>query len=278
MKNIFYAIALLVALSGCTQVDTGNVGVERTLGNVKQETLPPGVYMTIFKTVDEFTAKEVPLQISDLKPKSRDNLTMTDVDVDVYFKINPSKMAMLYTKYQGDVSNVMKPGNDGKLEKTGDEIVGMGRVLREARESVFRAVAQFDATTMHLKRDEIANAIRTILQKELNGTDPQAFEVTNVNVRSLVTDPALEKSIRERAQVDQQIEAKIKQGELAKAEANRLLIEAQGQAAANNAINASITDKLIRMREIAAQESIASKAGNTTIMVPYGTNPLVQIK
>lgn len=269
---------LFTFLAGCTQIDTGNVGVERTLGNVKQETLPPGVYMTMFKTVEEFTAKEVPLSLSDLKPKSRDNLTMTDVDIDVYFKVNPTKMAALYIKYQGDVSEVLKPGSDGTMKKTGDEIVGMGRVLREARESVYRAIAQFDATTMHLKRDEIANAVRTILQKELDVTDAEAFFITNVNVRSLVTDPALEQSIRERAKVDQQIEAKIKQNELAKAEAKRLLIEAEGQAAANNAINASITTNLIRMREIAAQEAIAAKAGNTTIMVPYGTQPLVSLK
>ena len=63
MKTI---IAILFAfLAGCTQIDTGNVGVERTLGNVKQETLPPGVYMTVFKTVEEFTAKEVPLSLAD---------------------------------------------------------------------------------------------------------------------------------------------------------------------------------------------------------------------
>lgn len=278
MKKILAIIALALFASACTQIDTGNVGVERTLGNVKPETLPPGVYATVFKTVDEFTAKEVPLSLSDLKPKSKDNLTMTDVDIDVYFKVKPSKMAALYIKYQGDVSKVYKPGSDGTMKDTGDEIVGMGRVLREARESVFRSIAQFDATTMHLKRDDIAGAVRTILQKELDATDPDTFEVTNVNVRSLVTDPALEQSIRERAKVDQQIEAKIKQNELAKAEAKRLLIEAEGQAAANNAINASITDRLVRMREIAAQEAIAAKAGNVTIMVPYGTQPLVNIK
>ncbi len=278
MKKLLVLIAALF-LSACTQIDTGNVGVERTLGNVKAETLPPGVYFTLFKNVDEFTAKEVPLSMSDLKPKSRDNLTMADVDIDVYFKVEPAKMAQIYIKYQGDVSKVLKVAGDGTQKDTGDEIVGMGRVLREAREAVYRAIARFDATTMHLKRDEIADAVRTILQHELNVTDPGVFLITNVNVRSLVTDPALEKSIRERAQVDQQIEAKIKQGELAKAEAKRILIEAEGQAAANNAINASITDKLIRMREIAAQEAIATKAGNTTILMPTsGAIPLINVK
>ncbi len=178
--NKTIAILSAVFLVGCSQIDTGNVGVERTLGNVKQESLPPGVYFTLFKTVDEFTAKEVPLSITDLKPKSRDNLTMADVDIDVYFKVEPAKMAALYTKYQGDVSKVMKPSSDGSMKDTGDEIVGMGRVLREARESVFRSIATFDATTMHLKRDEIANSIRLIMQKELEATDPGADGLSGV--------------------------------------------------------------------------------------------------
>ena len=79
---------LLIAaawLSACSQIDTGNVGVERTLGKVSPEALPPGIYFTLFKTVDEFTAKEVSFSLENLTPKSRDNLTMKDVDIDIYY-------------------------------------------------------------------------------------------------------------------------------------------------------------------------------------------------
>lgn len=270
-------LVLMAFLGGCTQIDTGNVGVERTLGNVKQQTLGPGVYFTVFKKVDEFTAKEIPLQIQNLKPKSRDNLTMTDVDLDVYFKVSPGKMAVLFTKYQGDVSRVMKPQEDGSLRETGDEVVGMGRVLREAREAVYRAVATFDATTMHLKRDEIADAVRRILQRELDKTDPDCFEVTNINVRSLVTDPALESAIRDRARVDQEIEAKRKQSELAKVEAERRQIEAEGEARANRIIADSLTSTLMRAREIEAMAKFAG-TGTHTVILPLGAQPLIQVK
>ena len=36
-------LCLSVALGACSQIDTGNVGVERTLGKVGQEALPPGL-------------------------------------------------------------------------------------------------------------------------------------------------------------------------------------------------------------------------------------------
>jgi prohibitin 1 len=41
-------LTLTALLVGCTQIDTGNVGVERTLGKVSAEALPPGIYLTVF--------------------------------------------------------------------------------------------------------------------------------------------------------------------------------------------------------------------------------------
>ena len=63
-------LCLSVALGACSQIDTGNVGVERTLGKVGQEALPPGLYFTLFKTVDEFTAKEVSFSLENLTPQN----------------------------------------------------------------------------------------------------------------------------------------------------------------------------------------------------------------
>ena len=268
MSRIF-VIAIALLLCACSQIDTGNVGVERTLGKVQSEELPPGLYFTMFKTVDEFTTKEVTVQLADMKPKSQDNLTMSDVDLDVIFKVSPAAMADLFIKYQGDVTRVTK---------SKDDIVGFNRVLREAREAVYRAIATFPATTMHLKRDEIAEKVRATLQGELDKTDPKAFTITNVNVRSLVTDTALEQSIRARAQVDQQIEAKRKEIELAKAEADRQIAQAEGEAKSNKILAESVTPTLIRLKEIEAMQAFA-KDGNSTIVLPAGgATPLIQLK
>jgi len=253
----FFAI-IIALLAGCTQIDTGNVGVERTMGRVETVELPPGVYNTVFKSVDEITTKEVAIEMKDMRPKSSDNLTIQDLDIDIYYKVAPDKAADLYVKYQGDLIEI----------KGGDLAVGYNRVVREAREAIYRAVSLFPATTMHTKRQEIAEEVRKNLQVELDAFDKGSFTVTNINVRNLVTDQALEDAIRARVQVDQQIEAKLKQNELAKAEAARLLIEAQGQANANNAITASITPNLLRLREIEAMQAVAAKNGNTTIVVP----------
>lgn len=269
-------LTLTALLAACTQIDTGNVGVERTLGKVSPEALPPGIYFTLFKNVDEFSTKEVNFQLNDMTPKSRDNLTMKDVDLDVYFKVNPGAVPGLYTKYQGDVVRHADMVQGG----TKDLVIAFSRVSREAREAVYKSVAQLDATTMHTKRTELAELVRSGLQRELDNNDKGAFVITAVNVRNLLTDPAIEMAIRQRAETDQAIEKKRKEIELAKAEAERLIVEAEGQARANQIVSASLTPALkeIKLAELQrdAAIAIAAKPGNT-VLLGGAAQPLINV-
>lgn len=271
-------LGISALLGACSQIDTGNVGVERTLGKVSQEALPPGVYFTLFKTVDEFTAKEVSFSLMDLTPKSRDNLTMKDVDIDIYYKTTPAAIPALYTKYQGDLVKHSQVVKDG----TSDLVIAYSRVSREAREAVYKAIAQLEATTMHTKRTELAEMVRAGLQQELDANDKGAFTVTAVNVRNLLTDPAIEAAIRQRAETDQAIEKKRKEIELAKAEAERLIVEAEGQAKANKIISDSLTPSLkeIKLAELQrdAAVAIAGKSGNTVFLGNSSAQPLVPVR
>lgn len=254
----------IALLAGCTQIDTGNVGVGREFGKVSPEPLPPGHYITVLDSVDEVTTKEVSFPVYDLNPKSKDNLTLKDLDVDVYYKTTPAMIPGLYIKYQGDFlqhSDIVENGNDVG-------VVGYNRVLRAAREATYTAVSKFNATTMHTQRPEIAAEIQKLLQLELDASDKGAFTVTSINVRNLLTDPAIEAAIREQVAADQEVIRKQKEVQIAQAEAERLRAQAQGEADANAILNASLTDRVmqLRMAEIQRDTIIQSaKAGNTII-------------
>jgi len=275
LRRLTLPLAAL-SLAACSQIDTGNVGVERTLGKVGTEALTPGVYFTLFKSVDEFTTKEVSFQLVDMTPKSRDNLTMKDVDIDVYYKTTPAAVPGLYVKYQGDVVQHNQIVQGG----TKDLVVAFSRVSREAREAIYKSVAELDATTMHTKRTELSEMVRARLQEELEKNDKGAFVVTAVNVRNLLTDPAIEAAIRSRAETDQAIEKKRKEVELAKAEAERLIVQAQGEARANEIISASLTPSLkeIKLAELQRDTALAlaGKPGNT-VLLGGGATPLVNV-
>lgn len=246
MKKIIIAL-LLPFFAACTQIDTGNVGVESAMGQFKADELQPGVYFTLFKKVIEVSTKENGIAMNDLKPKSKDNLTMADFDFDFYFRIDPSKAADMLLKYRGDLS---------EPDKDGAQMVGVSLVMRQAREAAYKASAQFNAAEMHTKRTDIAASIQQAMQAELDkDAGKGAFMITNVIIRNIVTDPALEKAIKDAGAVEFQINAKRKEVELAKAEAERRRVEAQGEADAikikAQAISAQGGEEYVRLQAIA---------------------------
>lgn len=256
-------LGLLPLLVACSQIDTGNIGVESSLGQYKLEELPPGVYFTLFKAVHEISVKENAVALQDMKPKSRDNLTMADFDIDLYFRVDPAKAADLMVKYAGDLAK--PPQGDGLL-------VGQGLIVRQAREASYKAAATFAASEMHTKRTEIAAQVQERLQQELDkDAGPGAFVITNVIVRNIVTDPALEEAIKEAGKAEFQIKRKEQEIALAKAEAERKRVEAEGQARANRIIAESLTPQLVRLREIEATAQFAKQGTHTVLMGGNGT-------
>lgn len=267
MKKMIYTLLLLPFFAACTQIDTGNVGVESTLGQYKTEELAPGVYFTAFKSVLEVSAKENALALQDLKPKSKDNLTMADFDFDVYYRIDPSKAADLLMKYRGDLSET---GKDGA------QMIGVNLISRQAREAAYRAAAEIPAADMHTKRSDIASAIGKAMQEELDkDAGKGAFLVTNIIIRNIVTDPALEAAIKEAGKVQFQIKAKEQEVQLAKAEADRKRIEAQGDADAirikTQALTAQGGEDYVRLKAI---EKWDGKLPTTT----GGAVPIINVK
>lgn len=225
MKRIIHLfLGLLVAAfaAGCSQIDTGNVGVETTLGQVKPETLPPGLHFTMFKSVTEVIGKEVPLSIADMQPQTSDKITLKDLDVDIYVQIDPSKAAVVMTKW---------PGDQTRIEKADGVALGLNYVQRQAREAIYTAAAKRNSATIHTERSEIAADVVRALQAGLDAEAGKGlFIVRSANVRNLVTDPALEKSIKDAANAQFQLQAEKNQLEVAKVQAERQRVAAQGEA------------------------------------------------
>jgi len=267
MKKILTIIAA-AALSACTQIDTGNIGVESTMGQVKKETMPPGVFFTLFKRVTEVTGKELLLQMNDMKPQTKDKITLTDLDVDLYYQIDSAKASEIMTRWPGDLAELK--GEDGVR-------VGNNYVTRQAREAIYNAVSGYSSETVHTERVAIAAKVVEALQKDLDESAGKGwFFVRSANVRNLVTDPALEASIKEAANRNFQIAAKQKEVELAKAEADRKRVEAQGDADAIRMRAAAITSQ--GGKEYVELKAIEKWDGKLPTTMPGQVTPFVHIK
>ena len=253
-------------------IGSGNVGVRTTLGVISTEPVSPGIYLKwpFISSVAEFSSKEVAIDLKDLTPKAKDNLSLRDVDVSVYYKVADSHIPALQTKYSGQ---------SARDEHTGIWMPAEGVVERVVRNAVYEEVARVDSLIMHTKREEMAAAIRRNVQAELDRNDPRVFTVTRVVIRSVVTDPSIEESIRAAVANQKKLEAMTIQTEIAKREAEIRVTEAEGIAKANRIIADSLTREYLQHEANQALLKFAEKGNTNTVVVPanMATSPLISI-
>lgn len=260
--------ASVIALQGCGgRIETGHVGV-RTNFNKSTDLaeIQPGFYGAVFTSVDEYVVKEIEVKFDNLTPKGKDNLVLADFDVSIWYQPAPDKIAEIITKYSGS-----SPNHHGVYYPA------FNVVSRVAQGAIFDAVSTFESLTIHQKRNELEDLIKKSVQRDLDSRDKDVFTVTRVVVRQIKTDPALEKSIQAAVQMQKQTEAKNLEVKLAMAEAERLRVEAEGQAKANKIIAESLSEPLIRLKQIEAMSQFAHQ-GTNTVVLPSGVTPFVQVK
>jgi regulator of protease activity HflC (stomatin/prohibitin superfamily) len=166
------------------------------------------------------------------------------VDITVRFKPIPEKVGYIYEKFNLDYVNVL--------------------VVPEVRSAVRQVMGRFTAEEIYsTKRAEVEATIKEESEKILHAN--------NVTMVALLI-----KSIQLPDQIRIAIESKLQQQQEAlayqfrldkeKSEAERKRIAAEGEARANNIVNSSLSDKLLKMRGIEATLEL-SKSPNSKIVI-----------
>ncbi len=270
--GVLLLVAALVTLASCGTIETGNVGVRVTLGTVNPQEVGPGVYfgLPLISTVQPFSAKEIAVELNDLTPKARDNLSLRDLDITVYYHTEASQVADLYIKYaarhaRGEGSNVNLPAYQ--------------LVHGVSRNVIYEETSKLDSLVMHTKRDEMAQGIKRGIQAELDANDKGVFQITRVVVRALTTDPAIEKAIQDSVSAQKQLETTRQRIQIAEAEAQVEVKKAEGIAKANQIINQSLTREYLQHEANLALMKFADKGGTSTVVIPANMNtaPLINI-
>lgn len=274
--SILSALVLaIVVIVGWSQIDTGNVGVVKTGGQFDPEEQTPGWHYNLFGSVYEVSAKEQLIQFTDMRPKTSDQITVEDLDIDVYYMLNPSKAQEVMVKLAGDLAT----------DSDGNYVPGFNYLSRAAREVVYDSTAlTIKSNEAQQKRGELTAMVRDRLQKELDKQFGEGwFTVTNVNLRNLTVDSKLETKIREAAQVQYEIDTKVQQVKVAEAEADRQRAVAQGEADAATirakGLAATQGDQYLSWIELENQRMAIQKwNGVLPATVAGGAVPMIGIK
>ena len=250
-------IGILAALSAYT-VESGNVAVERTLGKVNHTEQLQGLNFKFpLLTVSlEYSAKEIAIDIDDLKPKAADNLSLRDLDVSVFYRVPQDRVSELMVKYAASAVR----GSDGVY------MPAYGLVVREARSTIYEKVSEIDSLQLHKQRELLQNDVLSALQARLEKSDPGDFLITRVVVRALNTDPSIEAAIREAVEAEKRLEAKQVQVEIAKKDAEIEIERAKGIAEANSIINESLTAEYLQHEINKALQRFADNDGSVVVI------------
>jgi len=134
------AVGILIIVSfyfTVVLIESGNVGVRKTLGKVNPEEASPGLNLRIpaITQITELVGKEIAIDLTDLTPKAADNLSLRDMDVTVFYKAGSDQIADLHVKY----------ANAHQYDRESDSYFPAYRlVLREARRAAYETVAKID--------------------------------------------------------------------------------------------------------------------------------------
>jgi len=255
-------LAAAVLATGCTRIETGEVGVRVDAYKQVQagELLPGSINQTIIGDVLTFPIKDVNVSLNDMTPVAKDNSTMKDFDAVVVYNINPAQVAELYST----------KNKSFHAEFKGDTYVMYNYIVQNARNAIYKAARKYEALDMADNRTEMENLIkdeitRNLAEEKLDGS----IAISQVMVRSVVPADSVVESANALVRSKNELKQKEVEVKTAEAESRRM------SALANNS-GASIA---FMQAQAMLNISEGIKNGQVqTIVVPSNFNALMMPK
>jgi hypothetical protein len=264
MKNIFKisAIVSLVALAtGCTRIETGEVGVR--VGFDKQvqsgELLPGSFNQVLVGNVLTFPIKDVNVTLDNMTPVAADNSTMKDFDAVVVYNINPAQVAELYST----------KNKSFHAEFKGDTYVMYNYIVQNARNAIYKAARRYEALDMADKRNEMERFIqdeivRNMTEEKLDG----AITISQVMIRNVVPSDTVVESANALVRSKNELKQKEVEVKTAEAESRRMAALANNSGASIAFMQAQAMLNISEGIKNGKVQTVVVPSNMTSLMLP----------
>jgi regulator of protease activity HflC (stomatin/prohibitin superfamily) len=146
--------------------------------------------------------------------------------------------------------------------------VAFGNYLKEPlRTRIREAAAQHDAFALNEKIGQISDELTLWAQEKTKGTP---FEVMNVVVGNLQYPAVVAQAVSNKLAVSQDLETRATQVEIARKDAERRVVEAEGIARATQIIQQRLTPLYVQHEAIEAQKAMVGSPNHSVIYIPVG--------
>jgi regulator of protease activity HflC (stomatin/prohibitin superfamily) len=207
------SVVIMTQLTGCMgSIETGNVGLRTNFnGTVDERVEQPGIYTAVLGHVDEYSLKDIAVNLENLQPKANDNLSLAELDVTVYYRAASAQAVR-------DLA-IKRAGSSVQFSGVHYYATAYHFVESVSKSEVADAVSKHDSLTIHNERDKLAAEIKKSVQDSIDTSDPGSIQITRVVIRQVKTDPTIEQSIRNVVAKEKELEASKLQVAIAKSNA-----------------------------------------------------------
>jgi regulator of protease activity HflC (stomatin/prohibitin superfamily) len=217
MKKILTISTIIASVfaTGCTRIETGEVGVRVGFDKqIQPGELSPGSFeQTLIGSVLTFPIKDVTVQLNDMTPVAKDNSTMKDFDAMIVYNINQSQVAELYSQKNKSFHEF----------RDGDTYLMYNYIFNAARNAIYKSSRKYEALDMADNRAQMEAEILELIRKSLSDEKLDGtVNITQVLIRNIVPADTVVQSANALVRAKNEYKQKEVEVETAKKEAERM--------------------------------------------------------
>jgi hypothetical protein len=247
-------VATLVVATGCTRIETGEVGVRVNASKqIEGAELTAGSFnQTLIGSVLTFPVKDITVQLENKTPMTADNSPLDDFDITVVYGLNPSSVAELYSTKSKSFHAV----------DDGDIYLMYNYMQTLVNNASYKVVREYKSLEVADNRAKIEGQIRDVVAQELKAQNlDNAVTLTVVQVRNILPNDEILKSATDYVKSQNALKIAENEVKLAKLESERMAALASNSGQSIAYMQAQAT---LNLSQAALQGNI------NTILIPHG--------
>lgn len=271
------AIAIITTLgiikSSLVSIKPGYVGVVYSMdGGIKNATLPQGYHF--IAPIDKVTSYPVSTETVFLSQSQSEGSKIDEsfdinsksgkpvnVDISYSYHMDANKLPEIFTKFRGQDAQVIEDNF----------------IRAKLKSAINNCSSQYEVMDIYgSSRPELRQKVFDVFSKDMAqyGIIIESFDFTGIR-----PDKASMQSIQDKVNAEQAAQTALILQQKAKTEAETAKITAQGQADANTVLQASVTDQLIKYKEleVAGKQADAMAKWNVSTYVAGSSTPLINV-
>ncbi len=299
------AVALFL-LKPFTIINSGEVGIKVTTGKFQDKPLNPGLHFYI-PILEKIIPVNVRVKMITYSNNHKQVLADGSMRYEGGLRRNPAIRVMdsrgLYVDIDLAVQYHLRPESAPKTIATWGTAWEDKIINTKVREIVRDVIGKYPAELLPQKRQEIAKEIQEKLRKRVEDIPEKPVVLDSVELRNIQLPSKIQEKIeelqaekqnvmiaeqqKERAKREAERKAEIARGDAekkrieAQGHADKITIEANAQAKANKLISDSLTDKLLKLKQIQTQnafnEALKVNKDAKIFLTPGGAVPNIWI-